>query len=221
MKYKFVAFLIAALFIFGLLMNIYINTDYTFSNIKDKIIRLHVVANSDSPEDQALKLSIRDAVINEMAPILKDLTETEKVKAIIVDNLESIKKAAQIEMKKLNKNFPISVELGEYEFPTKVYGNFTFPAGKYQALNIRIGEGKGKNWWCVMFPPLCFIDIAQGAVSDDILKEFKEVLTEKEMELLKAHQEDEIPVKMKFKIVELAKSFNTKIAKILGKKLEM
>lgn len=221
MKYKFVAFLIAALFIFGLLMNIYINTDYTFSNIKDKIIRLHVVANSDSPEDQALKLSIRDAVINEMAPILKDLTETEKVKAIIVDNLESIKKAAQIEMEKLNKNFPISVELGEYEFPTKVYGNFTFPAGKYQALNIRIGEGKGKNWWCVMFPPLCFIDIAQGAVSDDILKEFKEVLTEKEMELLKTHREDEIPVKMKFKIVELAKSFNTKIAKILGKKLEM
>lgn len=221
MKYKFVAFLIAALFIFGLLMNIYINTDYTFSNIKDKIIRLHVVANSDSPEDQALKLSIRDVVINEMAPILKDLTETEKVKAIIVDNLESIKKAAQIEMEKLNKNFPISVELGEYEFPTKVYGNFTFPAGKYQALNIRIGEGKGKNWWCVMFPPLCFIDIAQGAVSDDILKEFKEVLTEKEMELLKTHREDEIPVKMKFKIVELAKSFNTKIAKILGKKLEM
>lgn len=221
MKYKVTAFLIAALFIFGLLMNIYINTDYTFSNIKDKIIRLHVVANSDSPEDQALKLSIRDVVINEMAPILKDLTETEKVKAIIVDNLESIKKAAQIEMEKLNKNFPISVELGEYEFPTKVYGNFTFPAGKYQALNIRIGEGKGKNWWCVMFPPLCFIDIAQGAVSDDILKEFKEVLTEKEMELLKTHREDEIPVKMKFKIVELAKSFNTKIAKILGKKLEM
>ena len=96
MKYKVISFIIVTLFIYGLITNIYINSDHNFSSIKDKIIRLHVVANSDSSEDQALKLQIRNAVIEEIAPRLKNFTDTEKVKTIIENNLHNIKKTAEI-----------------------------------------------------------------------------------------------------------------------------
>lgn len=217
MKYKVIAFIIAVLFIYGLLMNMYINTDHTLSNIKDKIIRFHVVANSDSPKDQALKLKIRDAVINEIRPELKSLVEAEKVKAIIAGNLERIKEAAEREMEKLGEKYDITVDLGVHEFPTKIYGNLSFPAGEYQALNVVIGDGKGKNWWCVMFPPLCFVDAAQGVISQESLEELKEVLTEEEMNMLKSGKEKEIPVKMKLKIAEILKGFNTKLSKLIAR----
>lgn len=217
MKYKIIAFIIAVLFIYGLLMNMYINTDHTLSNIKDKIIRLHVVGNSDSPKDQALKLEIRDAVINEIRPELKSLVEAEKVKATIADNLERIKEAGEREMEKLGEKYDITVDLGVHEFPTKIYGNLSFPAGEYQALNVVIGEGKGKNWWCVMFPPLCFVDAAQGVVSKESLEELKEVLTEEEINMLKSGREKEIPVKMKLKIAEVLKGFNTKLSKLIAR----
>lgn len=218
MKYKFIAFLILVLFVFGILMNTYINTDHTLSNIKDKIIRLHVVANSDSPKDQALKLSIRDAIINELTPMLKDLTEAEKVKTMIADNLDNIKETAEKELERLGEKYDITVDLGVHEFPTKMYGNLSFPAGEYQALNVVIGEGGGKNWWCVMFPPLCFVDIAQGVVSEKSLEELKEVLTEQEINMIKSGRQEEIPVKIKFKIAEIYEKLNIKVAKIIGKK---
>lgn len=217
MKYKFIAFIILVLFIFGLLMNTYINTDNTLSGIKDKIIRFHVVANSDSPHDQALKLSIRNAIINELTPMLKDLTESEKVKTIIADNLDNIKETAEKELERLGEKYDITVDLGVHQFPTKIYGNLSFPAGEYQALNVVIGEGSGKNWWCVMFPPLCFVDIAQGVVSEKSLEELKEVLTQEEIDMLISDKE-ETSVKMKFKIAEIYKKLNTKVAKIIGKK---
>lgn len=221
MKYKIISFIVIALFIFGLFMNIYINTDSNFSGIKNKIIRLHVVANSDSPDDQEIKLKVRDAVVSELSPAIKDLTDVNKVNAFITDNLDTIKKTAQKELEKLDKRFPIEIELGKYEFPTKVYGDFTFPGGEYQALNIKIGNGQGKNWWCVMFPPLCFVDIAQGVVSKNTIDELKEVLTEEEIEMLKSNRQEEIPVKLKFKIAEIYKMLNIKVAKIIRKNTEM
>jgi stage II sporulation protein R len=98
----------------------------------------------------------------------------------------------------------------------------SFPAGSYQALNIKIGEAKGKNWWCVMFPPLCFVDIAQGVVSEEVLEEFKEILDEDELELLKSgkNNNEEDNVKIKFKLVEMAKNINKNFknfAKLIGK----
>jgi len=121
-------------------------------------------------------------------------------------------------MARLGKSYPIDIELGIFEFPTKVYGDLTFPAGSYQALNVKIGEAKGKNWWCVMFPPLCFVDIAQGVVSEKTLEEFKEILEENELELLKSQKGNgEDIVKIKFKLAEIAKNLNKNLAKIIGK----
>lgn len=222
---KTIAFLLITFFIFGILMTLHINTDTTLGDIKDKIIRLHVVANSDSPEDQALKLHIRDAIIKELEPELKGLKNQDEAKALIISSIDRLKTVAQNEMKRLGKSFPIDIELGTFEFPTRVYGSLSFPAGAYQALNVKIGEAKGKNWWCVMFPPLCFVDIAQGVVSDEALEEFKEVLDQEELELLQSGkgeiERDNLDssgdtVKIKFKLAEIVKDFNKSIAKIIG-----
>lgn len=218
MKYKIISFIIMTFFIFGLLMNLHINNDSVLGDIKDKIIRLHVVANSDSPEDQAIKLRIRDAIIKELEPKLENMKSQEEVKNLISANMDNLISAAEEEMAKIGKSYPIDIELGTYEFPTKVYGDLTFPAGSYQALNVKIGEAKGKNWWCVMFPPLCFVDIAQGVISEKTLEEFKEILDENELELLKSQKDNEEEiVKIKFKLVEMAKNFNKNLAKIIGK----
>jgi len=218
MKYKIISFIIMTFFIFGLLMNLHINNDSVLGDIKDKIIRLHVVANSDSPEDQAIKLQIRDAIIKELEPKLENLKNQEEVKNLISANMDNLIAAAEEEMARLGKGFPIDIELGTYEFPTKVYGDLSFPAGSYQALNVKIGEAQGKNWWCVMFPPLCFVDIAQGVISEKTLEEFKEILDEDELELLKSKKNsEEETVKIKFKLVEMAKNFNKNLAKIIGK----
>lgn len=218
MKYKIISFILITFFIFGLLMNLHINNDSVLGDIKDKIIRLHVVANSDSPEDQAIKLHIRDAIIKELEPKLENLKNQEEVKNLISANMDNLIAAAEEEMARLGKSFPIDIELGTYEFPTKVYGDLSFPAGSYQALNVKIGEAQGKNWWCVMFPPLCFVDIAQGVISEKTLEEFKEILDEDELELLKSKKNsEEETVKIKFKLVEMAKNFNKNLAKIIGK----
>lgn len=218
MKYKIISFILITFFIFGLLMNLHINNDSVLGDMKDKIIRLHVVANSDSPEDQAIKLHIRDAIIKELEPKLENLKNQEEVKNIISANMDNLIAAAEEEMARLGKSFPIDIELGTYEFPTKIYGDLSFPAGSYQALNVKIGEAQGKNWWCVMFPPLCFVDIAQGVISEKTLEEFKEILDEDELELLKSKKNsEEETVKIKFKLVEMAKNFNKNLAKIIGK----
>lgn len=218
MKYKIISFILITFFIFGLLMNLHINNDSVLGDIKDKIIRLHVVANSDSPEDQAIKLQIRDAIIKELEPKLENLKNQEEVKNLISANMDNLIAAAEEEMARLGKSFPIDIELGTYEFPTKIYGDLSFPAGSYQALNVKIGEAQGKNWWCVMFPPLCFVDIAQGVISEKTLEEFKEILDEDELELLKSKKNsEEETVKIKFKLVEMAKNFNKNLAKIIGK----
>jgi len=205
-----------------MLMNLHINEDLVLGSIKDKIIRLHVVANSDSPEDQAIKLYIRDVIIKELKPKLENFKAQEEVKNFITSNIDNLKIKVEEEMKRIGKNYPVDIELGSFQFPTKVYGPLSFPAGSYQALNIKIGEAKGKNWWCVMFPPLCFVDIAQGVVSEEVLEEFKEILDEDELELLKSgkNNNEEDNVKIKFKLVEMAKNINKNFknfAKLIGK----
>ncbi len=217
MKYKLIAFILITLFLYGFFMNTYINTDSDFAGIKNKIVRLHIIANSDSLKDQEIKLRVRDAVLEKMKPAFKDLTDTEKAKEIITDNMETIKATVQEELTKMGKNFPVEVELSKCDFPTKKYGDFTFPEGEYQALNIKIGNGQGKNWWCVMFPPLCFVDLAQEANLGE--EEFREVLSKEEMEMLK--NGTKVPIKIKFKVAEIYKSLNSKISRLIRKETEI
>ena len=215
MKYKIGFFLIAFFFIFGLLMSIYINTDMELSDVPDKIIRLHVVANSDSTEDQQLKLQVRDKIIGRMNARFEGIKDISEVKSIIEGSLGEIEAVARETIEDNGKPYDVKAAFTTLDFPTKAYGNLTLPAGTYQALNIVIGNGKGKNWWCVMFPPLCFIDVAHGVVPEKTTSQLKKTLTNEEYSILvSSGGSGEIPVKLRFKILELAKTMNQKLAKI-------
>jgi len=172
--------------------------------IAHNLIRLHVLANSDSEEDQSLKRDVRDVVINYMKEQLKDSQSLEQTRAIITKNLSRITEIASEEVKRHGKNYEVKSLLGNYPFPTKSYGDIILPAGQYEALRIVIGKGEGSNWWCVLFPPLCFVDATHGTIPDSVKEDLKQVLTQEEYELITtADSDDDIPVKVRFKIVEV------------------
>lgn len=126
--------------------------------ISKKIIRFHIIANSDSNEDQALKLKVKEAVVNYTSALLENSNSIKETDAIILDNTEQIISIANSVIAENGYNYSVTAEITDTYFPTKSYGNYTFPPGTYRAFELKIGEAKGKNWWCVLYPPLCFID---------------------------------------------------------------
>ena len=126
--------------------------------IAAEIIRFHVLANSDSEKDQALKRKVKDEVVTFMQDKLKKVTKKEQAEQVIKANLEEIRKVAEQVTKKEGNGESVTTALTKKDFPVKVYGDTVFPAGNYETLQIEIGNAKGKNWWCVMFPSLCMVD---------------------------------------------------------------
>ena len=116
---------------------------------------------------------------------------------------------------KYKKDYKATAKVGEFAFPTKVYGDFALPAGEYNALRIQLGEGDGANWWCVMFPPLCFVDATHGTIPNNMKKKLKKVLSEDEYNLLASNKK--ISVEFKFKIAELFQGSKIKLASIISK----
>lgn len=142
--------------------------------IADKIVRFHVIANSDSDADQALKLKVRDAVIDYISPKLNNSNDIETSIEILNSERKNIKNICDTVIAENGYSYPVKIQLCNTYFPTKSYGNYTFPPGTYRAFQIKIGEAKGHNWWCVLYPPLCFIDMSHGTVSnhsEDLLHE--------------------------------------------------
>ncbi|SKC58488.1 stage II sporulation protein R [Maledivibacter halophilus] len=186
-------------------------------SFKENLIRLHVIANSDAPFDQTLKLKVRDKIINEMSSKFKTKSINE-AKGIITENINFIEKVALEEVKSNGFNYSVKVALQEHNFPTKNYGSITLPAGEYEALRVVIGNGEGKNWWCVLFPPLCFIDVKHGLTDEKTQTELKEVLSEEEYQMINsaAAQKGELPIKLKFKVVEILEKSKWKLSKIMG-----
>ena len=179
------------------------------------LIRFHVLANSDEPSDQLLKLRVRDRIIAEMAEEMENSKDIVETRNIIKRNIEKIEKIAVEEIINNNKNYKVSAKLTNEEFPTKRYGGIVFPAGQYETLKVEIGEGLGKNWWCVMFPPLCFVDIKNGMTDEKTQQELKKVLTEEEYEIFyTASQEKELTLQLKSKIVEMYQNSKEKINKL-------
>ena len=138
-----------------------------YDEVKDSLIRFHVIANSDTDEDQKLKLKVRDAVIDYLYPYLNSSKSLEESRKIIKDNMDKVKQIAEEIIKNNNYNYSVRDELSRENFPDKSYGNITLPQGNYEAFRIIIGSGQGKNWWCVMFPPLCFVDESKAQVEYD------------------------------------------------------
>lgn len=137
-------------------------TTYLQHEFASELIRFHVIANSDSLEDQTLKLHVRDVVVNEMKRQFSSADNRAEAEQIVLANKKVIENLAEEQIKKEGKNYQVAVMLGDFDFPTKSYGDLTLPAGNYRAVRIVIGEGKGKNWWCVLFPPLCFVDSVES-----------------------------------------------------------
>ena len=140
------------------------------AQLKENIIRLHVIANSDSAEDQAQKLRVRDAVLSYLNPILQDVHTTADAQDLITDNLKQIEAVVMDLLYQEGTDMPVRVVLTDTSFDTRYYETFALPAGVYKSLRIELGEAKGQNWWCVAFPSLClpgagksFADVAAGA----------------------------------------------------------
>ena len=133
--------------------------------IYDTVVRLHVLANSDSEEDQALKLRVRDAVLEVTTPLVEGCGTQAEAIAAIEGGMEDIRAAAQRVIDDVGRTDDVSVLLGEEEYPTRTYDSCCFPAGEYVSLLVCIGEAEGQNWWCVLFPPLC-LTAASASASD-------------------------------------------------------
>lgn len=148
------------------------------------ILRFHVRANSDSKEDQELKMAVKDDVVNYLEPLLKKCGNVEESKDVIVNQLQNIYTTAVNTIVEQGYDYDVKVYITQEMFPAKKYGDLTFPAGNYQALRIDIGQAKGQNWWCVMFPPLCFVDESTAVVSLEGKEALRRALTSEEYEAL-------------------------------------
>jgi len=153
-------------------------------NLAKEVFRFHVLANSDSEEDQKLKLKVKENVIAYMKKQLPESESVEMTKAWARNHLPEIVNVAKETLRIRGCDDAVSAEVTECHFPEKTYGDITFPNGKYEALRIEIGEGKGENWWCVLYPNLCFIDAVHAVVPNEGKKELKEVLNEEEYEMV-------------------------------------
>lgn len=164
-------------------------------DIAGKVLRFHVLANSDSREDQALKLAVRDAVGVEMAEVLAGAGDREACEKIINANLNQIKATAERVVEEWGLDYEVEAALEEVDFPVKIYGDYTFPAGKYEALRVVIGEGEGHNWWCVMYPNMCFSGSVYEVVDEEAEEKLREVLDEEEYETVLSSGDYEVRLK--------------------------
>ena len=159
--------------------------EVTVEEISEKLIRFHVIANSDEDKDQALKLKVRDEVLKYIQPKLKDSESLEMSREILKKENEKILNIAKEVIGANGYAYSVESTLSREYFPVKTYGNITLPQGEYEAYRIIIGSGEGKNWWCVMFPPICFVDITKGEVAyEETENEMKQVLDEKEFKMV-------------------------------------
>ena len=181
------------------------------SDLKDSVFRLHVIANSDSDEDQNLKYIVRDNLLNYMNELCKDCSSKEDALEIAKLNKEQFKKIAEDTIRNEGFCYDVNVEIGEYDFPTKNYGNISLPAGLYDALKVEIGNSQGHNWWCVMFPPLCFVDISSGTIPDSSKEVLENELSEEEFALISENNES--TMNFKFKLLELFSNLDITTAK--------
>ena len=169
------------------------------NNISSNVIRMHIVANSNSISDQSVKLKIRDKILENYSFAAKGIREE---KEYIETNIEKINKDVNNWLKEENKSYGAKAHLSKSYFPTKKYGGLSLPKGEYTAFKIVLGEGKGENWWCVMFPPLCFADSSVGTIDEKSDEYLKANLSGDEYKLVTSDG-----TKIKFRLLEFINSF--------------
>ena len=201
--------LLLSIFIGTFITIIFMLTTKTYSynlqkGIADEVIRLHVLANSDEDYDQALKIKVKNGIIKMLESELKGSLSKDETRIVLLKNLDKIEEEATKIIRENGYNYSVKAKISFDDFPTKQYGDIILPAGEYEALKVEIGEAKGKNWWCVMFPPLCFVDATMKEVPKEDKNLLKSVLTDEEYEIVSEDEhKNNIPVKIKFKLIEM------------------
>ena len=186
--------------------------DKVSTDLQECIFRLHIVANSNSMEDQALKFKIRDNIINYMNTICYNAKNKLDAMRIAKEHSEDFYKIAKSTVEDFGFSYDVSLNFGNFDFPTKYYGDICLPAGNYDALKIELGNASGQNWWCVMFPPLCFVDISSGIVPDESKEILQNTFSNKE-EFILINEEKSSDIKLKFKLFEMFNDIKIKTAK--------
>lgn len=185
---------------FALVLSILLSSMSVFAKecdeIRHDVLRLHILANSNSDVDQQLKLKVRDRILRLDNELFAEAQDLNSAKLIATQKLDEIKQAAQDEICLQGYDYDVKIELANMYFSTREYDNFTLPAGKYDALRVTIGSGEGKNWWCVLYPPLCLPAASMNAELDD-------VLTKEQSEIV----QNKTKYKFKFASVELYEKF--------------
>ena len=211
MKNKFIARVIAegkllgiSLFV-GVLLALgvaaysYVYSSTVQQNIADNVIRLHVLAHSDDKKDQDLKEQVRINVLAEFESTLSGLSCIEETRATLVEYLPAIRSHTEYIVRNAGFDYAVTTNMSRMFFPTRFYGNMAFPPGEYETVQIVIGDGKGSNWWCLMFPPLCYVDLT---ASEEGRQQLSDALTEEGFRLI-MHQEEECAgLIVRFRIVE-------------------
>lgn len=194
---KFILISILFIFFFIITANSYANT--ISQNLSDTFFRLHILANSDSEEDQKLKLKVRDAILEYMHTLTNSKNNKNEIIQICEQHKQDFEQIAKKIISDNGYSYDVHISIGNFSFPTKHYGNISLPAGEYDALRVEIGNAIGQNWWCSLFPPLCFIDISSGMIDSESQNYLKENLSDEEFSIV---TEDSNEVKFKFKIIE-------------------
>lgn len=180
----------------------------TFENqcdgIREKVLRLHVIANSDSKEDQSLKLKVRDRILQESEEIFSPADNLTDAAKGVEEGIEALKECAEKAVKEEGYSYKVNVTFEPSYFPTRTYENVTLPAGNYKSLKVTIGEGKGRNWWCVLFPPMC---LPAAMKEEEVLSA---VLSENELSLVSSKPKYEIRFWIVEKIQEIKRSHKMK-----------
>lgn len=180
------------------------------NNISNNVFRLHVIANSNSNEDQNLKYLVRDELLKYMNLICENISSKEEAIKIVNENKENFYNIAKKVVLDNGFDYSINISIGNFSFPTKNYGDVSLPAGFYDALKVEIGSSSGQNWWCVMFPSLCFVDISQGIVPEESKANLQTNMYEEDYNLITS---DAFEFKLKFKLVELFENAKIIMAK--------
>ncbi|MBE7011763.1 MAG: stage II sporulation protein R [Ruminococcaceae bacterium] len=199
---KKINFFKAGIVIFGIILVFSIITyaKNTQKNIADSVLRLHVIANSNSKDDQELKLKVRDRLLSEGMNFFNKNMSLEDTKKYIIENNDEIRKIAEDEIRRNGYDYKVEIMVGEFAFPAKYYESIMLPSGKYDAVRVIIGEGKGENWWCVMYPPMCALD---GITVKNGKNQLKKSLSGEEYRLISKKNP---PTEIRFKIVDFINS---------------
>ncbi len=201
MKIKYIEIAFFSAFVLCIAISM-ISFENGCQNIRQDVLRLHVIANSDTAKDQELKLKVRDELLKKGREIFGKKQDKQSAQKEAEKNSALLTETAKKVIAENGYNYNVKLEIGKSRFPTKTYETITLPAGEYDAVRVIIGDGAGKNWWCVMFPPLCL-----PAATDD--KKIDDVLNEKELKIVKSNPKYEI----RFWVVEKYQEFKERLSK--------